>query len=255
MASADTGSMNAARGFPKLLLLGLLASGTSQAAEPTNTFVLYGLGVGITGEATAGPLTANIDMSFSEILDHLKFAAMGTYRWDSDDLSFQMDTIYASLGGEQTGSQGLARATVDLDQLMFEIDGGYKLNKHLEFVLGARYWNFDTRIALYGNGPVGVVQSSDSSRNWVDPLVGFRAVVPISENWIFVARGDVGGFGLGSDFAWDATAFFDWRFGKNFSMAFGYRYFDLQFDDRGGADAFDLDMQQGGPAIGVAYTF
>ena len=86
-----------------------------------------------------------------------------------------------------------------------------------------------------------------------------RVPTRAATGWIrssgFGARGDVGGFGLGSDFAWDATAFFDWRFGKNFSMAFGYRYFDLQFDDRGGADAFDLDMQQGGPAIGVAYTF
>jgi len=59
--------------------LGLLASGIVQA-EPTHTLVFYGLGIGIDGQATVGPLTADFDVPISDILDHLEMAAMGSYR-------------------------------------------------------------------------------------------------------------------------------------------------------------------------------
>ena len=59
--------------------------------------MVYGLGIGIGGEATVGQLTADIDVSASEVFDHLEFCAMGSYRWDSDTWSFQADAIYALL--------------------------------------------------------------------------------------------------------------------------------------------------------------
>jgi hypothetical protein len=83
---------------------GLLAAGAVQADEPTHTMILYGLGIGISGEATVGPLSADIDVSLSEILEHLEMAAMGSYLWKSDTWSFQADVIFASLAGEKEGA-------------------------------------------------------------------------------------------------------------------------------------------------------
>jgi hypothetical protein len=82
-----------------------------------------------------------------------------------------------------------------------------------------------------------------------------RVVAPLGEKWTFVARGDVGGFGVGSDFAWHVTAFFNWQFSENFSMLVGYRYFEFDFEDRGDADQLALDMQESGPGIGIAWSF
>ena len=243
------------RRFSLLVSLGLLASVAAHAEDPTNTLLLYILGVGIGGEADVGPYSTEIDVDASEVFDHLEFGAMGSYHRDSGKWSVQADGLFASLAGEQTGAAGLQRTTLDLDQLMFEVDAGYELNENFELVLGARYWDFDTRITLHGQGPTGTVASSESNRNWVDPLIGVRVAAPIGDQWTFVARGDVGGFGVGSDFAWHVTAFFNWHFGESFSMLVGYRYFEFDFEDRGDADQLALDMQESGPGIGVAWTF
>jgi hypothetical protein len=242
------------RKLPVAISLALLAS-AAQADEPTNTLMIYALGIGIGGEATAGPLSADIDVSAAEVLDHLELGAMVAYRWESDSWSVQADSIFASLAGEQEGAQGLTRTTLDLDQLMLELDGGYRFNDNFEVLFGLRYWDFDTTIKVHGPGNTGVLASWKSGRDWVDPLVGMRAVTPINDKWSFIARGDIGGFGVGSDFAWSATAFFHWRTGENFSLAVGYRIFDFDFDDRGALNSFGLDMQQSGPGVAVAWTF
>jgi hypothetical protein len=235
--------------------LGLLGSGIAKAEERNQTLVFYGLGIGIDGLATVGALTADIDVPLSDILDHLEMAAMGSYRWNSDKWSFQADAIFASLAGEQEGGQGLTRTTLDLDQLILEVSGGYKFTDHLEFVFGARYWDIDPTIELHSIGTGDVIAAVDGGNSWTDPLVGVRVVAPISDSWTFVARGDIGGFGVGSDFAWAATVHFDWHTSENFSVLFGYRILDVDFEDRGSNGLANLDMQQGGPAIGVAWTF
>jgi hypothetical protein len=241
------------RTCPLMISLGLMFPVGCIADEPVQTVLFYIVGIGIDGEATVGPLTADIDVSASEVFESLEFGAMGSYRWDSDPWAFQVDAIYASLAGDKSGSQGFLRSTLDLDQAMIEADVGYQLGEHFELMVGARYWDFEAEIALFGSG--GAVQRSEGAESWVDPLIGLRVVAPISESWTFIARGDVGGFGVGSDFAWHASAFLDWRLGKQFSVVFGYRIFDFEFEDGGGADTFDLDLQESGPGIGIALSF
>jgi hypothetical protein len=243
------------RTCPLVISLGLMFPVGAIADEPVQTVLFYIVGIGIDGSASAGPLTADIDVSMSEVFENLEMGAMGSYRWDSDPWAFQLDAIYASLGADQTGSRGIARATLDLNQIMIEGDVGYQLSENFELMVGARYWDFETEIELVGSGPLGIVRRSEGAESWVDPLIGLRVVAPISESWTFIARGDVGGFGVGSDFAWHASAFFDWRFSEQFSMLFGYRIFDFEFEERGDAGLFALDMQESGPGIGIAFSF
>jgi hypothetical protein len=235
--------------------LGLLAAGIAQADERSHTLVLYGLGIGIDGQATVGPLSADIDVPLSDILDHLEMAAMGSYRWDSDKWSFQADAIFASLAGESEGGLGLTRSTLDLDQLIVELDGGYKFTDRLELVFGARYWDIDPTIKVHASGTGNVIATAGGGNSWTDPLVGLRVVAPISDAWTFVARGDIGGFGVGSDFAWHVTAHFDWHTSDSFSVLLGWRILDVDFEDGGNNGLASLDLQEGGPAIGVAWSF
>jgi hypothetical protein len=202
-------------------------------------------GRGLNGAVSVGDLTADIDLRSSEVLDHLEFAAMGSYRYQTEPWSLQVDVIYASVTGEKDGAQGGARAKVDLDQAMIEINGGYRVHENIELIAGARYWEYETDIALFISG----------DKSWIDPLLGARLTIPIGSNWEFVARGDIGDFGVGSDFAWHATAFFDWRVSEHFGLLFGYRIFDVDFEDGSGRERIGIDLQQSGPAVGVAFAF
>ena len=58
-----------------MLSLGLLAPAAAIADEPVNTLVVYVLG--IDGQATAGPLIADIDVSMSEVFENLQESGPG----------------------------------------------------------------------------------------------------------------------------------------------------------------------------------
>jgi len=58
---------------------------------------------------------------------------------------------------------------------------------------------------------------------WVDPIVGLRGQINFTR-WLFLAaQGDVGGFGAGSQLAWNAQASLGVNFTRNFFGELGYR--------------------------------
>lgn len=75
--------------------------------------------------------------------------------------------------------------------------------------------------------------SYDGARWWVDPIIGLRAQVNFTR-WLFLAaQGDVGGFGAGSDIAWNVQASLGVNFSRNVFAELGYRYFYMDYTNGG----------------------
>ncbi|HEY8519640.1 MAG TPA: hypothetical protein VIN61_06145 [Gammaproteobacteria bacterium] len=85
----------------------------------------------------------------------------------------------------------------------------------------------------------------------MDPYIGARYTLPFADNWSFTLRGDVGGFGLGADSAWQLVARFNLTFGDQLGVIFGYRIIDVDYEDGEGATRFLFDVQSSGPVIGI----
>src|SRR5262249_14644022 len=70
----------------------------------------------------------------------------------------------------------------------------------------------DLTATLALSGPLGLTLSGSraiaksGSVDWVDPFVGARLRQQLAAGQEFVLRGDVGGFGAGSRFSWQAIA-------------------------------------------------
>jgi len=165
-------------------------------------------------------------------------------------------------------------ATVRQDSIIAEVGGGYTLWEaglpgyrqfRLEGLLGARYYYYWTQVkadvparAQLPSGPVRrsvSLRSTDTSQ-WADPFIGIRWMLPITQSLFLHFRGDVGGFHLGSDFAWSLNGFFRYELpchplGVVPSMIVGYRA--LSFDYAGGSDGQDLTMHGG--AVGLSLGF
>lgn len=233
----------------------LLAPLSSDAEEATQTVAFYLMGVALDGETSIGPVSTDINMSMSDVFSHLEFGGMGAYRWDSRPWAFQVDVNYASLKGEDTFTVASVpvRSEATLDQAMIEVSGGYQLSDALELTFGGRYWDYDVELIVASS--VGGGARADRREEWIDPFVGLRVDAPISERWTFIARGDIGGFGVGSDFAWHATAYFNWGVSEQFSVLMGYRVFDVDYVDGEGSKRFELDQMQHGPGVGVSFAF
>jgi hypothetical protein len=222
-----------------------------------HTMSLYMIGASIDGEAGVGSITADVDVSFGDILDNLEMGAMAAYRGERGPWAVVADVIWMNLEQEKggLGPTGGRRSEVELDQFITELDLSYALNERLDAYAGLRYWDVDTDLTVVFGGPLGQTLSGSLSEDWVDPLVGLRYEWPLSEKWVLVARGDIGGFGVGSDFSWHATAFAAWKLSERASLLFGFRFLDVDYDDGSGSDRFLMDVGEGGPAAGFAWRF
>jgi len=241
-------------------LLALLVASPVIAADDNewqHTAVVYMIGAGIDGTAGVGPVEGDVDVSFGDILDNLEFGAMAAYRGERGPWAVIADMIFMDLETDKDGigPLGQTRATVELDQLILELDGSYAVTERLDAYAGLRYWDVDSTVTVVGGGPLGETLNGKLSEDWVDPLVGVRYAWPVGDKWTLIVRGDIGGFGVGSDFSWHTSAFANWQLSEHASVLIGYRYLDVDYDDGEGADRFLMDVSEGGPTAGFAWRF
>ena len=76
--------------------------------------------------------------------------------------------------------------------------------------------------------------TSESGSEWcIDPLIGLRGQINITR-WLFLAiQGDVGGFGAGSQIAWQASGTVGINLTRNIFVETGYRYFYMDYENGG----------------------
>ena len=82
-----------------------------------------------------------------------------------------------------------------------------------------------------------------------------RLSADIKDKWLFQLRGDVGGFGIGSDFTWQAQAYFGYRFSKLFQLTAGYRILSIDYEKSTGSEPFVFDIDEFGPVIRFGFNF
>jgi hypothetical protein len=79
--------------------------------------------------------------------------------------------------------------------------------------------------------------------------------LPFGERWSTTLRGDVGGFGIGSNFSWPAAASLRWQMSPTIGVVGAYRYIDIDYDTGRNSSYFKYDVVTQGPALGMVFTF
>ena len=103
---------------------------------------------------------------------------------------------------------------------------------------------------------VAIVRSGDLE--WVDPVVGARIRHQIAPGRELTLIGDVGGFGAGSEFSWQAVATYGFDvncFGSPLHTVIGYRALAVDFSEDGRFGKNALDVVQHGPVMGVTFNW
>jgi hypothetical protein len=158
-------------------------------------------------------------------------------------LGFIFDVVGARLAN--TGEN----FKLDFDYLQTEIDGYYRFpfaTQSVDLLAGARYYAADSKLEP---------TSLEADVSWVDPLAGLRWNWDISDTWSTSLRGDIGGFGVGSDLSGQAFALVDWHPWQHVSITGGLRALRVKYETDKGADNYELDMTFWGPLLGVSFRW
>ena len=229
-----------------ILAAALLPSALPAAEADKWTFdvSLYGLAAGMSGDVGIGPVNADVDFGFDKVWDNLDFAMMGKMRVGYERWALNTDVIYMDLGASKNG------VTVDMKQWMVEPSLSYTVCKGFEALAGVRYNNLNAEIS---GGPLG--RNPSGTQDWWDPIVGANLSLPLGKNYTFNVRGDIGGFGVGSDLTWQAFPYFGWQFARWGSLQAGYRWLYMDYENGSGPSRFKYDMLIQGPQFGVTFHF
>lgn len=238
------------------LAAGAAAPVDAQGSDWTWTVAPYLWGSGLSGNVGVipGVPPANVDVSFSQLLENLDFGVMAVVNANNGQYGFSADLIYAKMSA---GSQSLAplwsQADVKVEQTILTLLGEYNLSTgpghELWATGGLRYWD----IGMAMNLLPGVLPARAGSvrDNWVDPVIGLRGRQDLGERTFLTGWAYVGGFGVGSDEMADLFGGVGYAFSDSVSGVLGYRWMSVDRVD----GAFIYDTVQQGLITGVAFRF
>lgn len=224
----------------------IVFSGVAKADDGEWQYVVipYFLGAGMDGDVTVLGRSTTIDQSFGDILDHLEFGFMGHFEAENGKWVVLGDLFYAGLGAQPP------QVTVDINQWIVEGGVGRKFGQNFALIAGARFNRLDAKLG-FRIGPLGLEVEGD--QNFLDPYIGARVIAPLSDRFAIYLRGDIGGFGVGSDFAWYFNPAVGINLSHSISLFVFYRWDHIDYKNED--DGFKFDVTVSGPGAGIGFRF
>jgi hypothetical protein len=223
------------------------------------------------------------------------FGLMTAFEARNDRFAILGDFVYMMLGADKSGTRsktygdrlnvgGDAALDLTTKLVIFELAGAYEIARwgsplggpgsstSVDIYGGGRVWwqqaeasvgltaalslNLQNRNFVIEGGRA-VAKSGDVS--WIDPMVGLRLRHQFAPGSELTLSGDVGGFGVGSKFSWQAVGAYRWTFAKTqsaiWSAMLGYRALYVDYSKGSGDTLYTYDMLQHGPIMGVSARF
>lgn len=240
--------------------VGLTASLAAGAAdgEWQQELMIYGMGAALDGDAQVGPVKVPVNLSIGDVFDALEMGAMAAYRADNGTWSVTGDLAYMGLGGHQKTQRGLVKGDVGIDQTSFMVTVGRHLGENFQVLGSLSYFDLSTRLKVTTTAPITgdkTVRKANTSANWVDPMIGVLYGLPLAEGWRLNLRGDIGGFGIGSDLAYQVFPNVQWQASDKLGVVVGYRVIGFDYKEGSGAHYQHYDLVEQGPLLGMTLAF
>lgn len=232
------------------------AAGSEGASRWKFSVTPYFWAAGISGRADTLPglPPADVDESFSDIWDDLRFAGMvaGTARKGRFAIAGDLQYVETEAKDNDLApifdSEKLTSKTFILSALG-EYVAFEKGRSNFILSAGARLWSVETKLDLSsGLLPGRTIKGDDT---WIDPILGVRGNVDVVSDVFLTGWGFVGGFGVGSDIMADLGGGVGYRFTNSISTTIGYRWMKVDRDE----DDFLYDVRQQGPIAGLTFRF
>ena len=203
-----------------------------------------------------------VDASTNEIFGHLKMGAMLYADAANDKWAMGSDIIYMSLAQGIKPKYEVLSGEIMAKQLAWEVSGLRKVNPWLELGVGGILNSVNSGVdmqhysmnAQTGPGLPAVVNTTkEITKTWFDPMLITRIKSKAGEKFVYQFRGEIGGFGIGSDLAWQMQAVAGYQFSKLFAVTAGYRIISLDYETGSGQDYFHYNIDTSGPTLRFSF--
>lgn len=232
-------------------LCATLAAVSASAEEWTGSVSLYGwtpaMETSATIERHGSSVSADVSTGATDILEALNFGFFGAAEARRGRLGLFGDIFYTDLGVSDTGPAG-GRVSVGADLFMFTGAAAWRVwndeKGFFDALGGGRFVSLESQVSARA-------ASASKSTTFFDPLIGGRAGYAVTDRVSLLATGNIGGFGVGSEFTWEAYAGASYAINDSVSTELGYRYLSIDYE----GDGKEVDMQMFGPVAALTFRF
>ena len=237
--------------------MAMLIAGPVAAQSPGWSFAVspYAWVPGITASVGTTWGTVGVTKSSSDVLSKLDLAFMGAFEARKGRWGLIADLFYADLSQSRATPLGVlfSQARIKVNASALSGYAAYRVGQNERFTLdlmaGFRANSLDVNLSL--SPGLLAAQRVRVRETWVDPLIGGRARVAITDRWFATAFADVGGFNAASDLTWQGLATVGYQFNERWSVQGGWRYVAIQKKMQGR----DVQTDFSGPLLGLTARF
>jgi len=206
-----------------------------------------GIGLAPDGEVNAG---------IGDIFDRLQAGFMLYGEARNGAWALSSDFLYMNLKQDAVPSQTIYSGTVSVAEMAWELAGLKKILPWLEGGIGARLVSLKAEMEFLRNqvGERTTGHEESGRQTWVDPLLVVRMKLPDSGSWLLQFRGDIGGFGIGSELTWQIQAYGGYRFSDLFQVTAGYRAFGIDYEEGVEQERFVYNVTTFGPVVRLGFN-
>ena len=219
------------------------------------------------GDVTVKGIKSSVSLSASDLFDMLDYGGEVHVEAWKGRWGIFLDPTFLKLSDDGHANTGVGRIDVDVDlkEWLVEFGGLYTLGRWplgtdggralaLDVLGGGRYWYMKSK--LNADVPLlGLSRRVEMSEDWIDPIMGARLRADLTKKLSLAVRGDIGGFSVGSDFTWNASAILGYHFSRTVSAWLGYRGLGVDYESGSGTSKFKYDAIMQGPIIGLGFRF
>jgi hypothetical protein len=200
---------------------------------------------------------AEVNADAGDIFNNLQIGAMLYFEAHNDHWAITSDLLYMDLKQDIEGKRGIISGEADAKQFAWELAGLRTIRPWLDVGVGLRLNSLKSGLDLSVDTSFlgGGYKSESTTKTWVDPIIIGRVKIPAGKKWLFQFRADMGGFGIGSNFAWQMQGDVTHRFSKLFGLGLGYRTISMDYETGDDKDRFLYDMNIFGPMLKFGFNF
>ena len=202
-------------------------------------FTPYGWLTSLKGTQTVRGRSTKVDASFIDIVEKSDslIALMGNFEARNGPFALYGDLVWSKVGIEggnvrtRTPAPGIAGTVgrtlgLDIQMAIVEVGAAYELARTgplaFDVLGGVRYWYQEADLSLEVTRTLDIGDlelagtrafARSGSVDWADPVVGARVRYAVAPGHELFLRGDIGGFGVGSEFSWQAIGGYGFDFG------------------------------------------
>jgi hypothetical protein len=150
-----------------------------------------------------------VDAAVGDIFDRLQSGFMLYAEAQNGIWAISSDFLYMNLNQDVVPTKIINSGSVSVSESAWELAGLRKILPWLEGGIAGRLVSIKADMEVVRNqvGGSTATQNGGMTQTWVDPVLVVRMKLPDSGKWLIQFRGDIGGFGVGSDLTWQIQAY------------------------------------------------